>query len=168
MLDVQHRVVVADGGDQAALGVVRRGRRDHLQAGHVHEEAVQPLRVLRPLAPALADHRAHHQRHVHLAAVHVAALGGDVDELVHRQHQEVHADVDVDRPQPGQRHADGRAGHGVLGQRRAEDALGAVLLHAGRASCPGSPWDRPRPGRRAITDGSRAISWSVASRTAST
>ena len=63
-----------------------------------------------------------------LPAVHVAALGGDVDELVHRQHQEVHADVDVDRPQPGQGHADGRAGHGVLGQRRAEDALRAVLL----------------------------------------
>ncbi len=29
---------------------------------------------------------------------------------------------------PGQGHADGRAGHGVFGQRRAEDALGAVLL----------------------------------------
>ena len=94
----------------------------------MHEEAVQPLRVLGALAPALADHRAHHQRHVDLAAVHVTALGGDVDELVHRQHQEVHADVDVDRPQPGQGHADGRAGHGVFRQRRAEDALGAILF----------------------------------------
>ena len=94
----------------------------------MHEEAVQPLRVLRALAPALADHRAHHQRHAAPAAVHVAALGGDVDELVHRQHQEVHADVDVDRPQPARAPADGGAGHGVLRQRRAEDALGAVLL----------------------------------------
>ena len=32
VLDEHHRVVVADGGDQAALGVVRRGRRHDLAA----------------------------------------------------------------------------------------------------------------------------------------
>ena len=63
MLDEDHRIVVADGGDQAALGVVGVGRRHHLEAGHVHEHRMQALRVLRALPPGLADHAAHDQRH---------------------------------------------------------------------------------------------------------
>ena len=114
MLDENHRIVVADRGDQAALGVVGVGRRDDLEARHVHEHRVQALRMLRALAPRFADHAAHHQRHLDLAAVHVAAFGGDVDELVHAQHQKVHADVHVDRPHAGHRRADRNAGHGVF------------------------------------------------------
>ena len=53
VLDEHHGVVVADAGRERALGVVGRGRRDHLETGHVHEEGVQPLRVLRALPPAL-------------------------------------------------------------------------------------------------------------------
>ena len=102
----------------ASYGVVG----DDLEAGHVHEEGVKPLRMLRALAPALADDGAHDERHVHLAAVHVVALRRDVHQLVHREHQEIHADVDVNGPQPTQCRADRRAGHGVLGQRRAEHA----------------------------------------------
>ena len=84
--------------------------------------------MLGTLAPTLADHRPDDERHADLPAVHVPALGRDVDELVHRQHQEVHADVDVDRAQAGHRHADRGPGHAVLGERRPEDALGAILL----------------------------------------
>ena len=135
MLDENHRIIVADRGDQAALGVVGVGRRHDLEARNVHEHRMQALRVLRALAPRFADHAAHDQRHLHLAVVHVAAFRGDVDELVHAQHQEVHADVHVDRAHAGHRRADRDAGHGVFRKRRAEHAFGAELVDqpAGRA-----------------------------------
>ncbi len=38
MFDHDHGIVVPDRRDQAALGVVRRGRSNHAQAGYVHEE----------------------------------------------------------------------------------------------------------------------------------
>ena len=128
MLDVHHRIVVADRGDQAAFGVVGRGGRGDLQARHMHEERIQALRMLRALAPAFADHGTNHHRHGGAAAVHVTAFGGHVDELVHGQHQKVHADMHVDRPHARQGGADGDAGHGVFGQRRAEHALRSVLF----------------------------------------
>ena len=135
MLDVENRVVVAHGGGEAALRIVGRGRCHDFHTGHVHEHAVQALRMLGTLAPAFADHRANHQRHVHATSVHVPTLRGDVHELVHREQKEVHANVNVDGPQAGEGHADGGTGHRVFGERRAEDALGAELLQqpAGRA-----------------------------------
>ena len=128
MLDEHHRVIVAHGGGETALGIVRGGRSDHLEARHVHEERVQALRVLRALAPALADDRAHHERTAFLAAEHVMRLRRHVDELVHGEHDEVHADMDVDRPQAGERHADGRTGHRIFRKRRAKDALASIAL----------------------------------------
>ncbi len=128
MLDEHHRVIVAHCRGEAALGVERgRGRHD-FEAGHVHEQRVKPLRVLRALPPALADDRAHHHRHVLLAAEHGIGLRRHVDDLVHRQHDEVHADMDVDRAQSGEGHADCHAGHGVLRERRAEDPLRTVFV----------------------------------------
>ena len=125
MLDEDHRIVVANGVDEAALGVIGIGRRHHFQSRHVHEHGVQALRVLRALPPGLADHAAHDQRHLDLAVIHVAALGRDVDELVHAQHEEIHADMDMDRPHAGHGRADGDAGHGIFRQRRAEHAFRA-------------------------------------------
>ena len=40
MFDEQYRIVVADSGNQAAFGVIRRGRGHDLQARNVHEKAV--------------------------------------------------------------------------------------------------------------------------------
>ena len=120
MLDEDHRIVVANGVDEAALGVIGIGRRHDFQPRHVHEHGVQTLRMLRALPPGFADHAAHDQRHLDLAVIHVAALGRDIDELVHAQHEEVHADMDVNRPHPGHGRADGDAGHGIFRQRRAK------------------------------------------------
>ena len=91
--------------------------------------------MLSALPPGFADHAAHDHRHLDLALVHVARLGGDIDQLVHRQHQKIHADVNMDRPHAGHRRPDRDPGHGVFGQRRAEHPLGPEFLDqsAGRA-----------------------------------
>jgi len=65
---------------------------------------------------------------VHLAAVHVAAFGGDVHQLVHGEHEEVHPDVHMDRPQPGQGHSDRSPGHGILRQWSSEHSLRTELM----------------------------------------
>jgi hypothetical protein len=54
VLEEDHRVVVADRGDQQALGVVGRGGRDHHEARHVGEPGLQALAVLRRKADAAA------------------------------------------------------------------------------------------------------------------
>src|SRR5215831_16964275 len=84
--------------------------------------------MLRALTPALADHGADNQRNANAAAVHVTTFGCDVDKLVHCQHQEVHANMDMNRPQSGEGHADSRATHRVFGQRRTEHALRTKFL----------------------------------------
>ena len=47
VLEDQHRVVVAHGALEQALGVVGRGRGDDLQARDVGEEGLQALGMLR-------------------------------------------------------------------------------------------------------------------------
>jgi hypothetical protein len=94
----------------------------------VEARELQALAVLGALPPGFADDGAHDQRHLDLAAVHVAGLGGDVDELVHAQHQEVHADMHMDRPHAGHGGTDGDTRHRVFRQRRGEDAARAELL----------------------------------------
>ena len=52
VLEEDHRVVVADGLDEQALGVVGRRGHDDLQPRDVGEDRVQRLRVLRGRADA--------------------------------------------------------------------------------------------------------------------
>ena len=62
VLDEEHRVVVADGGLEQALGVVRRRRRDDLEARAVHEHGLGVQRVVRPAVHAAAGRAAHDDR----------------------------------------------------------------------------------------------------------
>ena len=126
------------------------------------KKRVQPLRVLRALAPALADHRAHDQRH--------ATPGRRTCSGSWRRCSRAGSSPAAGSPcgcatwigrRPARAMPMADAGHGVLGERRAEDALGGRTSRPGRASCPGSPWGRRRPRPKTITRGSRAISWSV-------
>ena len=128
VLDHDDGIVVADRRDQAALGVVRRGRRHDAQARHVHEVGMEGLAVLGALPPAAADDGSDNQRNVMRAGEHVAHLGRHVHDLVHAQQHEIHALMDLDRPHAEQRRANTDTGHGVLGQRHVEIALGAELL----------------------------------------
>ena len=129
VFEKHHRVVVADGRFQQALGVVGRRRHHHLQSGNVAEPGVQRLRMLRGRAARGAQRGSHHQRRFPLAARHVMNLGGLVHHLVHGEPDEI-AEHDVDhRTHAGHRGAHGNAGEAGFRNRRVEHALGAELFH---------------------------------------
>ena len=111
MLHEDDRIVVPDGGGETPLHVIRVGRRDDLQPRNVHKHRVKALGVLGSLAPAFPNHAPDHQRRLNRAPVHEAQLGGHVDQLIHAKKKKIHADVDVNGPQPGKGRADGHAGH---------------------------------------------------------
>ena len=128
VLDEYDRVLVADRGLQQALGVGGcRGHGDE-QAGDVQEHRLQAVRVGRAELVAGALGHADHQRHGHLAAEHVADVGGVVDDLVEREQREVDRHQLDHRAQTGHRRADAHAHDRVLGDRRVADAALAELL----------------------------------------
>ena len=88
MLEDDDGVVIADGLLHQTLRVIRGGRADDLQAGAVDEVALEGLGMLRAAVRRAAG-SAHDHGHMHLAAGHVAHLGGLVDELIHHAEQEV-------------------------------------------------------------------------------
>jgi hypothetical protein len=102
-MEVADRVVVADRGRHQALGVRRRrGQRD-LQPGTPTNIAVDRAGVLTGPAGGEAVAGLEHERHLDLAAAHVAKARRLVDDLVHRdQHELGHVQLD-DRAQAGQR-----------------------------------------------------------------
>ena len=127
-LEEDHRIVVFDGADQQALGVVRR-RRDHrLQAGDVREQRFRALAVRLAAEDAAAIGRAHRDRRGEIAGRAIAQARGFADELVvGRIH--VVGELDLDHgPQAVRGHADGGGDDAALADRRVEAALGAVLL----------------------------------------
>ena len=127
MLEVEHRVPILEGGDQQPLGVVRRGRRHHLEAGHAREPRLDVLRVERPRPHAAPDGHAHDHRHRGRPAV--IRLGQVVHDLVEAAGDEVaelhldHRDVAVEGQ--AQRRAQGTG----LDDRRVADPLAAELGH---------------------------------------
>ena len=128
VLDEDDRVVVADRGLQQPLGVGRGRRHGDEQAGHVEVERLPGVRVRRAELVAGALRHAHHQRHLDLAAEHVADRRRVVDDLVHRQQREVDRHELDDGAQAGHRRADAHADDRVLGDRRVAHALLAELL----------------------------------------
>ena len=120
VLEVEHRVRVADRLDQEALGVLGRGRADQLQAGDVRERALGVLRVERAAGEAAAGGAADDERQRGAGAV--VLLGGHRHEVVPRARDEVGELHLGDGPQAHQRGAGAGADDGGLGQRRVEHA----------------------------------------------
>ncbi len=128
VFEEDHRVRIADGALEQALGVGRHVGRDHLEARHV--------RVPGGVSPGCAGRRRgpprrwapEDDRAAHLSAGHVERLGGRVDDLVDRLHGEVEGHELDDRPQARERGADAEAREAVLGDRRVDDPLRAELL----------------------------------------
>ena len=58
-LEEEHRIGIADRGEEQALRVVRVARAHDLEARDVDEERLGRLRVVEPAADAAADGRAH-------------------------------------------------------------------------------------------------------------
>jgi len=129
MLDADHRAGMP--GDDRRVHVEDRlaaRRHHHGESGEMRKGRLRALRMLRALAPAPADDDPDQHRAAHQAAEHVAVLGRQVEDLVHRQEGEVGTDVGGDRIVAGQRRADRDAGHAFFHQRHIEHALRAVLL----------------------------------------
>ncbi len=129
VLDDQHRVIIADRRLRAAPW-----RRPALAGATTFRPGVpanQPSKRLRVLGGQLvagAVRGADHQRAAHLAAEHRADLGRVVDDLVHRDEQEVDRHDLDDRPLAEHRRADAGADEALLGDRRVAHAVGAELV----------------------------------------
>ena len=130
MLEEDDRVGIGDRREQQPLGVRGRRRREHLQAGRVHEPGLGILRVERPAGEAAAARQAHDDRGREPQTV--VQLAGDVDELVEAAGDEVGELHLADRPHADDRGADGAADDRLLGDRRVDHAVDAELLPAGR------------------------------------
>ena len=128
VLDVDDRLLVLDGGDQEPLGVPRIRRNDRLEPGDMGEDRVMALGVLRAVPPPAAHDRPHDQRHRLLPPEHGRPFRGVVDELVHRQHDEVDPVVNEDGAHAEGRRAHADPGEGVLGERALDHAVGPELL----------------------------------------
>ncbi len=126
VLEENHRVVIADGRFDQPLGIVRRRRRHHFQTGRAHEPHLRVLRVKRAAVNAAARRRAHHDRHGRVPAI--AALGGEVDNLVEAAGDEIGELHLRHRPQPHEAGADGRADDGAFGNGRIHHAFLAEML----------------------------------------
>ena len=127
VLEEDDGVVVVDRAPEEPAHVLGRRRVDDLEAGHVHEPGLELLRVLRARAPAGAALGADRQRHLHLAAGHRPVLRRLVDELLHREGQEVLVHDLDDRAHALHRGADAGADDRHLGDRCVADALGPEL-----------------------------------------
>ena len=128
VLEVDHRVVVADRRLQQAFRVVRRGWRDDLETGPVDEPRLRVLRVVQPAADVAAARRAHDDRHGRAPAVPVAKRRRLVDDLIETARDEVGELHLGNRPVAAQRGADADADDRRLGDRGVDDAHLAELV----------------------------------------
>ena len=167
VLEDHHRVIVADGRLEDALGVVGVGDGDHFQARHADEIAFQALGVLTAAAGG-ANRRPHDQRHGDLSAGHVTELGDVVDDLVGGQQQEV-AILDVgDGTHAHHRGAAGDAEEAEFGDGGVDHAVGKLFLQPeGHGKCAAPATRHGDIFAQAKNRGSRSISSAMASRNAS-
>jgi hypothetical protein len=125
VLEEDHRVVVADGGDHQSLGVGRRRRHHHLQPRNMRDPGMERLRMLGAQIGTDADGGAQDQRHTALPAREVMDLGGLIDELVHHERDEIAEHHLEHRPLARHGGADRHAERARFGDRRVDHALGA-------------------------------------------
>ena len=126
-LEEDHRVVVLDGGDEQALGVVGVRRQHRLQPADVGEQALRALAVRLAAVDAAAAGHAHDERGGELGAGAVAQPRRLGDQLVERR-VDVVGELDLDdRPQPVGAHAEGGADDAALGDRGVEHAVAPYL-----------------------------------------
>ena len=123
VLEEKHRVIVADGRFQQALGVVGGGRTDHFQARRVHEMHFGIRGMKRSAVHAASGRAADDDRNGR--APQVVRLGRVVGDRVERAGDEVH-ELHLDhRAQPEITHAHGRADDGRFADGRIDHALPA-------------------------------------------
>ena len=143
VLEEHHRVGIADRGLEQPLGVGGGIGRDHLQPRHARIPGGEILAVLGGDAGGGAVRSAEHDGAMHLAARHIARLGGGIDDLVDRLHGEVPGHEFDDGLEAGEGRAHADAGEAMFGDGRVDDARRPRTPRAG----PGSLCRRPDIGR---------------------
>ena len=128
MLEINHRVVVADRGFEEAFRIVRGRRRDDLEPGAVHKPRFRVLGVIQAAADVAAARGANDDRHRRAAAVPVAQRRRLVDDLVEAARDEVGELHFGDRSIASQRCADADPDNRRLGDRRVEHTHLAELV----------------------------------------
>ena len=129
VLEKDHRVVVADGGLEQALGVVGSAGSDHLQARSVEEVSLHVLGVEQPSADSAAVGDAHGHGDLHRAVGAVAGAGGFADELVDRRPDEVGELYLRHGTLAAEGRAEGDADDRRFGEGGVYDAVFAELFH---------------------------------------
>ena len=119
----QHRVVIVNGAQQQALGVIGIGGNHHFQARERGHHLVHALAVLARGAEAATAGEADHRRAARFAAEHVAELGHLVDDLVHAYADKIGEHDFRHRAQAHQGGARRGADNGRLGDGRVDAAI---------------------------------------------
>ena len=129
VLENHHRIGVGYGGQQQALGIMRRCRLHNLQAGHMRQPGLKALAVLCRRPCAGTGGKAHHQRYRHRTAEHIAQLCRLIDDLFHRQCGKIGKLELENWSQTRQRRPDRHACPAQFGNRRIHDAIRAKTMH---------------------------------------
>ena len=120
----EHRIGIADRGEQQPFRVGRRRGCDDLESGRVRVERFDRLRMVRAAAKTAAVRGAHDHRARPVTAGAPADLGGFADQMIHRGVHEI-GELDLrDRPQTAHRQPDRDAGDHRLGHRHVDDPRG--------------------------------------------
>ena len=128
VLQEDHRVVVANGRFEQALGLVGRGRGDHDQAWGVEKQGFHVLRVKQAAADAAAVGDADGHRNLQRTVGAVVGAGRLADELVDAGPDEIGELHFGNGPHAAKRRAQGDAHDGRFGQRRVDNPLRAEIL----------------------------------------
>ncbi len=124
----QHRVLVLDGADEQALGVIRIGRDHRLEAAHMGKEPLRALAVRLPAEDAAAIGRAHGDRRMEIARRTVAQSCCHGNELIESR-VDVVSELALDHGfEPIGAHADRHRDLTALGNGRVEHARFAMAL----------------------------------------
>ena len=117
-LEEHHRIIVLDGGDQQALGIVGIRRHHHFDAADVRENPFRTLRVRLAAANAAAAGRANGHRREELPGAAIADARQFAADLIEARINVVGELNFRDRAQAVHAHADGGGDDAALGDRR--------------------------------------------------
>jgi len=121
-------VVVTDGGDHEALGIISGGGTDDLETGGVRQEILGRVGVGRADIRAAVGRAADNHRDIDESARHVADAAGIVDDLIKADIGEAPEHELDHRPQTHHGRTDAEAQEGRLADRGVDDPLGAEAL----------------------------------------
>lgn len=139
VLDDKHRIGIVDGAAHQAIGIGRSGGRHDFEPSAVSKPGFEEIAMLAGGRKARARHGANDDRHMGLAARHVAQFGSVIVDHVHGDGSEVHEHDLGDRLIASEACSDSRTHDRLLGNRCRPNAMlakagGKTLGAAGYAA----------------------------------